>query len=274
MSAFTAWMGTPRAVVRRLAFATLAGLFMGLIGPFGSYGVPSAVRLVCWTISFWAGAVIFSVVLRAAERWRLSVDCPAWFAWPAGVIVAAAPLSAIAAALFTGLSPRRPDLGPLDWYVQTLVIAAPLSLGYLAFHLTGDRPPATPVMTAPAPSAFLDRLPPRLGRDLLALQMEDHYVRAHTLRGSELVLTPMREAVTQLGGLEGRRVHRSWWVARAAVESVEADGRNMRLRLKGGLTAPVARNAVATLARSRLAAAPRVRPNDSPSQMVNGGACR
>ena len=30
---------------------------------------------------------------------------------------------------------------------------------------------------------FLDRLPPRLGRDLLCLQMEDHYVRAHTARG-------------------------------------------------------------------------------------------
>jgi DNA-binding LytR/AlgR family response regulator len=40
------------------------------------------------------------------------------------------------------------------------------------------------------------------------------------------------------------RVHRSWWVARDAVEQVEQDGRSLRLALRGGVQAPVARSMV------------------------------
>ena len=94
---------------------------------------------------------------------------------------------------------------------------------------------------------FFDRLPPHLGRELLALEMEDHYVRAHTTAGSALVLMRMRDAVAELDGVEGLQVHRSWWVARAAVEREVQDGRNLRLRLRNGLEAPVARNSVPTL---------------------------
>jgi DNA-binding LytR/AlgR family response regulator len=88
---------------------------------------------------------------------------------------------------------------------------------------------------------FLDRLPKGLGRDLLALEMEDHYVRAHMAAGSALVLMRMRDAVAELDGMDGLQVHRSWWVARAAVEGTVQDGRNIRLRLKNGIEAPVAR---------------------------------
>ncbi|WP_396595682.1 LytTR family DNA-binding domain-containing protein [Brevundimonas sp. R86498] len=44
-----------------------------------------------------------------------------------------------------------------------------------------------------------------------------------------------------MGGREGLRVHRSWWVARDAVEAVVPAGRQLRLRLRGGLDAPVSR---------------------------------
>ena len=64
---------------------------------------------------------------------------------------------------------------------------------------------------------FLDRMPPRVGRELLALQMEDHYVRAHTEHGSALILMSLKEAIAELGDAEGMQVHRSWWVARGAV---------------------------------------------------------
>ena len=109
---------------------------------------------------------------------------------------------------------------------------------------------APPVAAGPAPApqpAFLDRLPAHLGSDLLALEMEDHYVRAHTALGSELILLRMRDAIAELGGIEGAQVHRSWWVARDAVEDVKRDGRNVRLVLPGGLEAPVSRTRVAEL---------------------------
>jgi len=94
---------------------------------------------------------------------------------------------------------------------------------------------------------FLDRLPPALGSELLALEMEDHYVRAHTAMGDDLVLMRLRDAMVELDGIEGLQTHRSWWVARSAVEYVRREGRNVKLVLAGGLEAPVSRANVAAL---------------------------
>ncbi len=109
--------------------------------------------------------------------------------------------------------------------------------------------PETAVEAAPAaapqalsPPRFLARIPARLGRDLLALEMEDHYLRIHTRLGSDLILMRMRDAVAELDGLDGLQVHRSWWVARSAVERVDRDGKTMTLTLAGGRTVPVARD--------------------------------
>jgi DNA-binding LytR/AlgR family response regulator len=75
--------------------------------------------------------------------------------------------------------------------------------------------------------------------------MEDHYVRVHTASGSHLVLATFGQAQAALEGAPGLRVHRSWWVADRAVAAAERDGRNLRLVLANGLTAPVARSSVA-----------------------------
>jgi DNA-binding LytR/AlgR family response regulator len=53
--------------------------------------------------------------------------------------------------------------------------------------------------------------------------------------------------VAELDGVEGAQVHRSWWVARDAVEDVKREERNVRLVLPGGLEAPVSRARVAEL---------------------------
>jgi len=50
-----------------------------------------------------------------------------------------------------------------------------------------------------------------------------------------------------LSRVEGLQVHRSWWVARRAIAGVERDGRNLRLKLIDGETAPVSRASVAKL---------------------------
>ncbi|MBA2770773.1 MAG: LytTR family transcriptional regulator DNA-binding domain-containing protein, partial [Sphingomonas sp.] len=94
---------------------------------------------------------------------------------------------------------------------------------------------------------FLERLPMAIRHQLIALEMEDHYVRAHAPGTSILVLLRMRDAVAELADIDGERVHRSWWVRRDAVERVAGGGRNLRLILTGGIEAPVARERVATL---------------------------
>lgn len=94
---------------------------------------------------------------------------------------------------------------------------------------------------APPPSMGLAVTP--LGGDVLALQMEDHYVRVHRPAGTELILMPLGRAIEAMQ-VEGLRTHRSWWVASHAVAAVEGNARSMRPRLSNGVVAAVARSAV------------------------------
>ncbi len=67
-------------------------------------------------------------------------------------------------------------------------------------------------------------------------------MRLHTALGSDMILMRMRDAVGELEGLPGLQVHRSWWVARAAVTGHAVEGRRLSLRLSNGMVVPVARD--------------------------------
>lgn len=88
--------------------------------------------------------------------------------------------------------------------------------------------PATVVTTmeqpAPPPEyppELLSKLPATLRRDILALEADDHYVRVHTLHGSALILMRLVDAAALIDPRLGLRVHRSWWVARDGVRTLE-----------------------------------------------------
>ena len=83
------------------------------------------------------------------------------------------------------------------------------------------------------------------GARLIAVQAEDHYLRLHTDRGSDLILMRLSDALTELEGLEGAQTHRSWWAAKSAVASVARGDGRAALTLDGGpggeLVVPVSR---------------------------------
>jgi DNA-binding LytR/AlgR family response regulator len=218
------------------------------------------VRIAYWVANMWIGFIMLTTIVRVAVRIAAPLDLPIWFALAMGTAIGVVPLS-IVLAYFSALvwPPNHGRVASLfNQYAQALAISEPFAFGYyflLDRGWTGavksSRQPA-PVATSTGPLptigvGFLDRLPPRLGRDLLCLQMEDHYVRAHTARGSDLILTPLKDAIAELGATDGLQVHRSWWVARAAVAAPITSGRNLMLRLNNGLEVPVSRASVAKL---------------------------
>ena len=253
--------GERREWARELATAAAAGLFLGLIGPFGSYLNQSRLSVLgYWIGTLLLGAILFGLTLRPAVRLAPRLGVPLLPALAAATVVAAIPMSLLCHAVAMALWPtsiRR--IGLLVWYGQTLLISAPLAFGY---GMTLGRSPKRQATAAPPPrvpdaaSGLLSRLPPQLGRELLALQMEDHYVRAHTSRGSALILIPLRQAVAELAGIPGMKIHRSWWVARDAVTGAVQDGRNLRLRLVNGLEAPVSRVNIAAVRQAGLCPMP------------------
>ena len=108
-----------------------------------------------------------------------------------------------------------------------------------------------PAPDAPSPRPRLHaRLSPQFEGDILALESEDHYVRVHGRRQSELLLLRLRDAIAEMDDVPGEQTHRSWWVARNAVAEVSGSGRNREIRLASGTLVPVARDSVERLQRA------------------------
>ena len=96
---------------------------------------------------------------------------------------------------------------------------------------------------AKTPPQILSRLPIHLqSGELYALSAEDHYVRVHTSKGDELVLMRFSDALLETGDVDGLQIHRSWWVAKAAITEVKSKGRSAEITLKNACKAPVSRN--------------------------------
>jgi DNA-binding LytR/AlgR family response regulator len=82
---------------------------------------------------------------------------------------------------------------------------------------------------------------------LIALEAEDHYVRAHTDAGSELLTMRFSDALAELAQAHGHQLHRSWWAAADAIEDIRWRRGGGEARLSGGLVAPVSRGFAAAL---------------------------
>jgi hypothetical protein len=240
---------------RAMVGATVAGVFLGLAGPFGSFLNGSAEdRVVYWVVSMWLGVAVYGVATtRIAPLARRAGVAP-WFVAAPLIVVATIPQAFATRALALWFWPVlvHIPIGPLTWYLEVLLVAVPLVLGYAAWAGVLHAPPAPPASpfeqgNADDAASLWAQMPPHLGREILCLTMEDHYVRVHTSRGGALLLMPMARAMAGLTTTEGMRVHRSWWVARAAVTRIDGPARSMRLHLINGMTVPVARRAVAEL---------------------------
>ena len=234
---------TMRRILIDLAIMTAIGLVLAVIGPMGSFEEPLAYRLVMWVGYAYIGYALYSPIDALSQRLAPRLDLPVWSLRIVACIFASVPM-----AVAVWVLPRLPDRLwmpglelAIEHYFYVLLIGSLITLLVTLFQRTSSAPEDQANDRPRGDIRFLDRLPPALGSDLLALEMEDHYVRAHTPLGSELILLRMRDAVAELDGIEGLQVHRSWWVARDAVEDVRRDGRNIRLVLGNGIEAPVAR---------------------------------
>lgn len=239
--------GRPNAR-RGLVIATVAGVFMALIGALGSDEVPLPTRLIYWLSVMWSGAAIGFAVSTGIHHWGRLRTRPLVEGALIAVVIAL-PLTTVVIvanhlAFGGGIPPLR---GLVTAYLSVVLIGGLITAVNYATTPTPPRIVTTPPEVPPP--RFLERLPLRLRHArLVALEAEDHYLRVHTDAGSDLVLLRMVDAIAELDGLAGARTHRSWWVARDAVIGVESGGGRTMLTLAGGLTVPVSRGARPDLA--------------------------
>jgi DNA-binding LytR/AlgR family response regulator len=231
---------------RAVLIAAVAGVFMAAAGAFGTGAAPLGPRLGYWLTTMIVASLVGTGLFVPAQRRGLLDRRPlAWVSILA--VVMALPLTVLVwwmtALFFPLLSATDPRRLPAYFPVVLLVSAVMTAVNYLAATRAHRRHETHAAPAGAAPPKFLERIPLKLrGGELYAVQAEDHYLRLHTARGSDLILLRLADAVAELEGIEGAQVHRSWWVAKAAVTAARrADGRAV-LTLKNGVEAPVSRS--------------------------------
>ena len=233
--------------LRGLAIAVAVGGFLALSGAFVDRDAAMGLRLAYWLPMMAIGALWGGLVARAIFPQDEITDGAAPRLWLRSFLAALA-----MGAPFTGLVWAATWLAfghQIPWrglpYLFGSVFILALAMTVLNTLVESRRQAMRRLSAVPAPPKpvrFLERLPLRLrGADLHAIEAEDHYLRLHTSRGQDLILMRLGDAVDELEGLEGAQVHRSWWVARAAIDGVRrGDGRAV-LTLKDGVEVPVSR---------------------------------
>ena len=255
-----------RSLLSDMAIMTVIGLFLGVLGPFGTIDMPLSYRLLSWLLFAYIGYACYRPMEPLVAWGERTLHLPRIGLWIAAALIASIPMTWAVLSIGNFRNPFHwPGLDiALTSYFYVFIVGGAVTLLFNILGLRKKGDGDAPLQTTPSPVAaaqesaeepetppksnpLLDQLPPALGSDVIALQMEDHYVRVHTALGSELVLMRLRDAMAHVSEIEGRQVHRSWWVARLAVEDVRREGRNVRLVLPGGLEAPVSRAQVGEL---------------------------
>ena len=210
-------------------FYTLDSLDLaGRIAYWGMIGIPGA--LMMWAINLLVGTL-----------------CPP--RWPGAVVGAMAgalgilPLMILVA---VGMALVGLDM-PNEGFVGLFRYVAPTVIGISV--LVQVLLPAARKLPAAASSGastgLFARLPPELGRDIIAVQAQDHYIRVSTSRGSHLILMRMSDAAEDLAGLGGMQIHRSWWVNLEHASGLEKpENGGTRLVLRNNIRVPVPRSRV------------------------------
>lgn len=215
------------------------GFVIGLTGPFGTYdSLPVVMRIGYWlavvSMTFWLGYLVSFAIASWAEYRGMSL--------PLGVGLGAVAASVAVTALLAGFhtvffaASFWPDAMRLFPYVMVIAV----SVAALSETLWAREEVQVTVSAPPPEPAWLDQLPAHLGRDLILLQAEDHYVRARTELGETLIRAKLADAANDLGDF-GIRLHRSWWVARSAVRTYRHRNGAPVVILRNGTELPVGR---------------------------------
>lgn len=232
------------------ALLAVIALVLGLSGPFGTYQSMSLPpRLAYWALI---------VVTTGLAGWLtgtwvvLAFELRNWPFWAEAV--AAGALVGLAVSLIVhGINAAF--LGTPLWSFQALIGQAPatplIGLAVTAAIVWTSRRAALPFLAPPAPAPeappgppaarLLARLPLEKRGALVSLSVQDHYTEVTTSAGRALVLLRLSDAISEAEGVPGLQVHRSHWVALAAVARVRRDGARAVLTLKDGREVPVSR---------------------------------
>lgn len=233
---------TPRA----LGLIGLVGIVLGVSGPFDTYAeFPLGGRLAYWLIIVFATFFIGYGAARFIDKSLARLPFALRFAVSALIVGGLAELTVFTVEMIAMGHSIKGPAAALELYIYCVLISAAVVAGIVAMTSRTPAPPTGLAPTAPPeaqPPRLMDRLPPAIRGPLIRLSVQDHYVEVETTRGKTLVLMRLSDAIKETEGVAGLQIHRSHWVAEAAIaETARADGR-LWICLTTGERLPVSRS--------------------------------
>ncbi len=227
-------------------------------GPFGTFDSLSlAQRLGFWFLALLTCWTIGLLAIVPLRLYLQKLGAPKFFAFLTATCLASAIICPIFITLLTAVKDRQVDnMTQFEHLLLTVPVVVIVSL--LVLHASGEstellnradqhsKKTRTDKMRISDDDetnncVILQKLPPEKRGAIFAMLAQDHYVEVITNRGKELVLARLTDATALCGDQDGLRIHRSTWVSRKGIETVEKQGRKMRVVLRNGLRLPVAR---------------------------------
>lgn len=229
--------------LRLAAGVTVCVVFMIAVGPFGqAERFLLSQRVGLWVMYVLIGLpVLWGIHGSLGQVWRgqgrMSV---------AGRVVLSACLASVpvlGGVEAIGLVEGRPLPTSAEAYLRSVAEVVVLAVPF-AFLLEQYRQARRSVSASETPDVT-DTVS-EFG-EICAICAEGHYTRVYTVSGERFVDRSLSDMLRRVAPLEGMQVHRSWWVARAAVEGSQRKGSSLSLTIRGGMTVPVARRRLAHL---------------------------
>ena len=234
-----------RAPLDLLLFVFVA-LVMAQLGPYRTLDAPQPLRTAYWLLAVFGSGL--AAIL--AERLLAARIRGFWLRIAAASLLITPPVTLyiyVLNALMLNL-PRRWWLLPqLGWQVLVVMLLLMTLRALLWRRVVETRTIVMPPLPQAERNFRLRLSAKRRAARLIAIEAEDHYVRVHTDRGSELVAMRFSDAVEELAKAHGHRLHRSWWAAADAIETVRWTRAGGEARLASGIVAPVSRSYAAGL---------------------------
>ena len=228
---------------RKFLIFIIAVVVFTITGPFGTYAELSwPWRFAYWSLILPACGVIIHLGVDYVIRLPALRETPRLIRLLAGASLSSVPATGIA---FVVEEAFRPEYeGIYSWLGFWLSVAiVSVVIGYMNFM-----PPFVKLQPVAdfgeidlESVAFLKRLPEGLGTELVSLSMQDHYVEVETTQGRELILMKFADALSELSGYPGVRIHRSHWVSAAGLKKFRINGRTVTVVTSSGRELPVSK---------------------------------
>jgi len=238
---------------RGFVVAALIGVLLAFVGALGTDILPLPQRVLYWEILMLSGAMIGLGVSEAVDKWERLQSRP-WVKIPLIALLIAVPLTFVVigtGSIFFQTPPPSIETSLIMFAITGVICLAMTTINFLIHPPSAAASPATltvdhsaPVAESAANSRFAERLPSGFGeKQLIALEAEDHYLRVHFADGSStMILMRLSDAISELPDNTGARTHRSWWVARDAVQGASRNDGRATLTLTAGIKAQVSRS--------------------------------